>query len=93
MLQEKKAEPNPEKAAQRSLFWKRTVIGLSVVLVIGVAWRAVYVSNQKELKIRRALRKSQQLHDSLTDVPARRFSTVDVRPAAVQKNQLLERYD
>lgn len=92
MAHEAKEDMSPEETARRSLFWKRTALGLSVVLVIGIAWRAVYVSNQRELQIRRSLRRSQQLHDALTDVPGRRFSTVDVRPSAAQKNDLVERY-
>lgn len=81
-----------EESARRSLLWKKALLGTSVVLIVGVMWRAVYVSNQRELNARRALRKSQQLYDALNDVPARRFSTQDVRPAAAQKNELLERY-
>ncbi|KPI90834.1 hypothetical protein ABL78_0067 [Leptomonas seymouri] len=92
MPEDKKEEIDSTEAARKARFWKRTLIGAAVVLAIGVAWRSVYVSNQRELELRRALRKSQRIHDALTDVPARRFPTMDVRPAAAQKNMLLERY-
>lgn len=80
------------EAAQRPHFWKKAVVGISVVVIVAVAWRAVYVSNQHEMYTRRSLRRSQQLYDALLDVPGRRFSTVDVRPAAAQKKEVLERY-
>lgn len=63
-----------------------------MVLLVGVAWRAVYVSNQNEMKIRRAVHKSQNIRAALSDVPARRFSTIDVRPSAAQRSDLGERY-
>ncbi|KPA84666.1 hypothetical protein ABB37_01177 [Leptomonas pyrrhocoris] len=92
MPQREKEKSNAAETAGRTQFWKWTLLGVSVALVVGAAWRTVYMSNQKELQLRRALRKSQQLHDALTEVPARRFSTLDVRPAAAQKNELMERY-
>ncbi|KAG5470530.1 hypothetical protein LSCM1_01774 [Leishmania martiniquensis] len=73
-------------------FWKKVFMGASIVLIVGVAWRAVYVSNQKEMKLRRALRKSQSIHAALHDVPARRFSTIDARPSPTHRNDLVERY-
>nr|CAJ2478541.1 unnamed protein product [Leishmania braziliensis]CAJ2478987.1 unnamed protein product [Leishmania braziliensis] len=81
-------EPSP-LPLQRIVFWKKAVIGASVVLLVGLAWRAVYVSNQNEMKLRRAVRKSQSIRGALCDVPARRFSTIDARPAAAQKNILV----
>ncbi|KAG5496189.1 hypothetical protein JKF63_02490 [Porcisia hertigi] len=78
--------------SSRTDLWKKVVIGASIFVVLGVAWRTVYVSNQNELKLRRALRKSQSIHAALSDVPARRFSTIDVRPSAAQKNDLIARY-
>lgn len=87
-----KPAPSPSPVPSRSAFWRKVIIGTSVVFAIGVAWRAVYVSNQNELKLRRAVRKSQSIHAALSEVPGRRFSTIDVRPSAAQKNDLVERY-
>ncbi|KAK7199734.1 hypothetical protein NESM_000019500 [Novymonas esmeraldas] len=86
------ASAAPSPPASRTGLWKKAVVGASVVLLVGVAWRAVYVSNQNELKVRRALQKAQSIHASLADVPGRRFSTVDVRPSAAQKADIIERY-
>lgn len=68
------------------------MLGLSAVVAIGIAWRSVYASNQRELHLRRALEREQDIHACLSAVPARRFSTTDAHPASQQKNNLVERY-
>ncbi|KAG5495432.1 hypothetical protein GH5_03093 [Leishmania sp. Ghana 2012 LV757] len=86
--QDTAAAPSP---SPRTSLLKKVVIGTSVVLLVGVAWRAVYLSNQNEMKLRRAVRKSQNIRAALRDVPARRFSTTDVGPSPIQRKDLVER--
>lgn len=57
--------------------WVKIAVSVTILVVVVSAWRAVYVSNQSELAIRRMYEKDQMTRGYLADTPSKRFSTVE----------------
>lgn len=70
------SEANSNKKDASNARRQKLFVTCAIVVILGVAWRAIYVSNQRELALRRAMEKDRAMINDLREVPGRRFPTV-----------------
>ncbi|CAD2216310.1 hypothetical protein ADEAN_000377200 [Angomonas deanei] len=92
-MSEEGAEIKKEKKDNGTAKWTYIAITAGIVVIVAVAWRAVYVTNQRELQLRRSIEKNKMLYQSLKEVPGKRFTTNAGTAEADRQAKLVSRYN